>query len=374
MNPTVRYLFRETALRWKTRPSSPLARCLLTLTLCVTAAAFLAGLDASARALRMQLARQGMDTLSVRSFAPAGETAAGLSAAQHWSQPLAQEGVVHALTQLPGLAETDWGTLATVYVAPWVTLAQLREADSSAADDSPAVWLTREWPEHRGARFTLGAGTRLQAASRRPEGAWRLLGDGDALLLPAELVPAEQWRGVLDVVLFTPMDVDALGFWADAIRRMFRTDNAPPPAIQDPAPLRDALRRLEQGQGLWRWAILGLLGAGVLLVFGAIGVLEQREMRFAQALLRSLGVRPRLLWAAALGENLVLANAAFIGAIAGTGAYGTRLLQQLPAFEGIGPLQPGGEYFLAAAVNAGVIVSLLPLARALHTPIGTQLS
>lgn len=371
MSPTLRYIAKETALRWRTRPSSPLARGVLTFTLAATAGGFLVGFAASADALRTQLARFGFDTLVVRSV---GHEAAPATA-EHWAQPLAAAGTLAVLQQSPALATTAWGQPVTVFVAPWSVLTDLVPPGAPATASAPtAVWLTRGWPANRTTTFQLADGGIVSALSRAPEGPWHALLEGDALLVPPELAPANP-RGQMDVVLFTPRDAAALSGWVRAVRTLFSADGRPDPVIQDPGPLRGALATLEQGQQVWRSAVLGLLGLGVLLVFAAIGVLEQRETRFAQALLRSLGIRRRLLWLASLGENILLANAALAAALLAVHFGAGTLLAQISGGASVPARLPlSVALFLGAVVNAGVLASLVPLATALRQPIGRQLA
>ena len=157
MTPTLRYLARETALRWRTRPSSPLARGVLTFTLAATAGGFLAGFAASADALRTQLARFGFDTLVVRAIDVGTPTASASVQAEHWSHPLAADGTLAVLQQSPALATTAWGQPVTVFVAPWSVLRDLIPA-SAPAPTPPAVWLTRSWPAGRTTTFQLADG------------------------------------------------------------------------------------------------------------------------------------------------------------------------------------------------------------------------
>lgn len=379
MNPTLRYLFRETALRWRTRPSSPLARGILTFTLAATAGGFLAGFSASAGALRAQLTRFGFDTLVVRTVGahPSAPSPARFPS-EHWALPLAAKGRLAILQQMPQLATTAWGQPVTVFTAPWPVLAELLPGDSVRPGAVPeAVWLTRDWPAGRSAPFQMGETGTLSAVARPAEGPWHALLEGDMLLVPAEALPAADGRGGMEVVLFTPTTPETLAGWVQAVRALFSAETGPAPALQDPGPLRAALAALEHGQALWRTVVLGLLGTGVVLVFAAIGILEHREVRFSQALLRSLGIRARLLWSASLGENLVLANTALAAALIVVHFAAGALLAHLPSFEGSTndthlSLQAG--LFLAGVVNAGVLASLIPLARSLRRPIGTMLA
>jgi hypothetical protein len=379
MSPTLRYLIKETALRWRTRPSSPLARGILTFTLAATAGGFLAGFSASADALRNQLARFGFDTLVVRT--------AGISAptpslsrlpSDHWALPLAAEGRLAVLQQIPQLATTAWGQPVTVFTAPWPVLAELLPAGAPLPAAIPeAIWLTRDWPAGRTARFQMSDAGTFSAVARPAEGPWHALLEGDALLVPAESLPATDGRGGMEVVLFTPQNPAALDGWVQAVRSLFSAETGPAPILQDPGPLRAALAALEHGQALWRTVVLALLGAGVVLVFAAIGILEHREVRFSQALLRSLGIRARLLWSASLGENLLLANTALASALIAVHFATDALLAHLPSFDGATngthlSLQAG--LFLLGVVNVGVLTSLLPLARSLRRPIGAMLA
>ena len=195
--------------------------------------------------------------------------------------------------------------------------------------------------------------------------------------MPAEVLPASDGRGGLEVVLFTPQNTDTLSSWVRTVRNLFSAETGPAPVVQDPVPLRAALADLEHGQALWRAVVLGLLGTGVVLVFAAIGILEHREVRFSQALLRSLGIRARLLWSASLGENLLLANTSLASALVAVHFSAGAILSRLPSFEGAedgARLSLSAGFFLVGVVNAGVLASLVPLARSLRRPIGTMLA
>ncbi len=379
MTPTLRYLFKETALRWRTRPSSPLARAVLTYTLAATAGGFLAGFAASADVLRTQLARFGFNTMVVRTIGPASLAPfPGRLPADHWAAPLAADGRLAVFEQTPLVATTNWGASVPVFTASWPVLSEMQPSTAPrSGEPPPAIWLTRNWPEGRIANFKFGqAAGGIDAIARPAEGPWRALLDGDALLLPAETLPPVDARGAVEVVLFTPSSPTVLSDWVRAVRHLLTAETGGAPAIQDPGPLRAALAALEHGQALWRTIILGLLGLGVILVFAAIGILEHHQVRFAQALLRSLGVRARLLWTATLGENLLLANAALAAALLTVHLGATALLAKLPAFDAAAGtrLNLDAAVFLAVVVNVGVLASLVPLAVSLRRPIGTMLA
>lgn len=120
--------------------------------------------------------------------------------------------------------------------------------------------------------------------------------------------------------------------------------------------------------------MMAALGGCVLLMYASLGMLEERQTRFVQALLRSLGVSAGVLWSASLLENAVVANAALaLAVLAGEASAGSLL-----SFAGLtgfytGFLPTSAVISLACAVNAGVLLSLFPLARALRRPVGAVL-
>lgn len=372
MSPTFRYLFREVWLRWRTRPSSPLARCILTFTLAAVAGGFLAGFGASRQALRSQLARLGFDTLVVRTALPGhAPTPAESLPASHWAAPMAASGQVLVLRQSPALAAGVSDLSIPIFSASWRTLSGL-QADPRA----PGVLLTNALPEGSLTPVCLPDGTSLLTAARSPRGPWRALVEGDALVIPPGLDPAAPGAPSVEVVLFTSHEPDVIAGWAGAVRRLPVPEGEAAPVLQDPTPLRASLAALERGQRLWRLVILGLLGLGVVLVYGAIGVLEYRETRFGQALLRSFGVSAPLLWLAAFAENIFIANVSLVASILAVDRATNAILPHLPAFDltSTALLSTESCLFLALIVNAGVLLSLLPLARALRRPIGVMLA
>lgn len=371
----LRYLARELATRWRAQPISPLARWLLTLALTAAAGVFLAGFAAAEAARRDQLQRLGLDTLVVRAPARAALPETAALPPDGWAAPLASGGRLTWLQQLPMPAATPWAQPLPVFAAPLSELAALLPppAPSSSAASAPAaVWFTRTLPADRVVSLTLDE-TPLVACTVTPAGRWQALGLDEFVLVPPSPSDAAV-NGRLDVLLFTPRSSATLARTAAAATALFAAENEPPPAIQDPSPYRRALDELVGQQRRWRTGMLAALAGCVAAMFGSIGLLEQRQTRYTQALLRSLGVSRALLGGSAVVENLILANTALWAGATASGWLASRLLAGAGFMShSLMPLAASDWLWLAIGVNTGVLASIFPLGRALFRPVGDLL-
>ena len=359
------YLWHETLARWREQPSSPLVRLALTTTLTAAAAWFWLGSTAQETSLARELAQLGFDTALIR--APATSPLPELSSAvspDHWAAPLEALGETRLLQTLPLAATLADGTPLPVCLAPWPLLARFIKAPHEA------LWLTMHVPPGQTHVLWID-GQPVSASSARPEAIWAALGQGDTLIIPPSLVPSgTPTTGRSDLVLFRPNQFGATAAPIAAIRALFAANQLPPPSIEDPGPRLAAFIRLRTLGQVWRFAVLALLGACVLLTFTAIGVLEERQTRYTQALLRSLGAGRAIIWSASLAENLLLANLSLVAVgltlFAAPSALAASGLTNLPP--AILPASAWSAIILV--VNFGMLFSLIPLACSLRRPVG----
>ena len=142
----------------------------------------------------------------------------------------------------------------------------------------------------------------------------------------------------------------------------------------DPTPYRAALDAFTRSQNRWRTGLALMLCLCVVLAYGSIGMLEQEKTRYTQALLRSFGVSGAGIWSVSLIENLVLANTALASALWASRLAARILLTLAGSAPPASPAVDGAALlWLACAVNAGVVLSLAPLANALRRPVGAVL-
>ncbi|CAM2895043.1 hypothetical protein [Rariglobus hedericola] len=359
------YLWHETLARWREQPSSPLVRLALTTTLSAAAAWFWLGSTAQETALARELERQGFDTAVIRASAMTSlpELSAALPA-DHWAAGLSEFGETRLLQALPlSAARADRATMPT-YLAPWTLLAKF------VSSPNEALWLTTRLPPGQ-SQVVWISGQPVRAQTARPETLWSALGEDDTLIIPPALVPpATTAAGRVDVVLFRPTQFGATEAPLATVRMIFAGNQLPPPFIQDPGPRLVAFARLQTLGQVWRLAVLALLGACVVLTFTAIGVLEERQTRYTQALLRSLGSSRLTIWGASLVENLLLANLALIAA--GLTLFAAPSALAVAGLRDLTTIALPFEAWLAitAIVNVGLFFSLIPLGCALRRPLG----
>lgn len=365
------YLWTELWTRWRAQPASPLARLLLTFALAATATVFLAGFAAAEEARTRELERLGVDTIVWRMPSTSVLEESATLPPDHWAASLEDQGQLLLLQQLPVPASNPWMQSLPAMVAPLPLLRSLVAEDDY--DEVAAVWFTRAVPSGRRTAVQLD-GVSVAAITQQPEGRWRAVGLDDFVLISPSQVEAGTARGRLDVVMFTPAHEATGATVVQGVRDLFLADGADEGAVQDPSGLREALAAFSRGQMQWRLGMMMALGGCVLLMYASLGILEERHTRFVQALLRSLGVSAGVLWSAALIENALVANAALaLAVLAGEASAGALL--SLAGLSGnyTGFLPGGAVISLACAVNAGVLLSLFPLARALRRPVGAVL-
>jgi len=374
----VRYQSRELAIRWRSQPASPLARWFLTFSLSAAAGVLLLGFAAAESARRAELRRLGLDTIVMQAPANSPLPDTGSLPPDHWAAPLAAHGDLLLMQQLPDPAFTPWGEPMPVFVAPFSKRghASYSAVDSTLRSMTPsaeAVWLTRTLPEGRTVRLTRG-GLPLTAVTAAPTGDVEALGLDDLVVLPAASTGSADATGRLDVVLFDPASAANAGDTVRAVRRLFATEGVAAPALRDPSPYRAALDAFTRTQNRWRTGMALILCLCVVLAFGSIGMLEEKQTRYTQALLRSLGVSGGSLWSFALVENLILANTALLGALFAS-RFAARIILELAGAAQTGGLPGGGQplLWLACAINTGVLLSLTPLAHSLRRQVGVVL-
>lgn len=366
-----RYQWTELRTRWQAQPASPLARLVLTFALVTAAAVFLAGFAAAETARVRELQRLGFDTIVWRTPATSVLTENAALPADHWAVPLGRRGELTLLQQLPVTAVNPWGQPLPVLAAPFSTLAKLIPSGESGGIG--AVWFTRSLPAGRRVQLKL-EGTKLTAWTVEPRGRWQAMGLDEFLVVAPAMAAEASPAGRLDVVMFTPRDEAVAATVGREVQALFRAEGSDLVGTQDPLPLRQALAAFSRAQAQWLAVMMAALAGCVLLMYLAIGLLEERQTRFTQALLRSLGVPAGRLWLASWFENLLLANVALGLAMATAELLAARLLSFAGVNGAVGTGLPlNAVIALACAVNAGVLLGLFPLARALRRPVGVVL-
>lgn len=365
------YLARDTLHRWLARPSSPLARLLVTYTLGFCGLVYLGSYAISAKALRERIHRGGAGLLV------AAETCMGedpVHAAGRWLLPKnKEEYALHVFHEafVPVQVGTGFSTL--VELPP--DMATLLPPGSRRG----LLALPERATDQRSPVEVVVDGFRL-SASALPEGQaglLRRLWPGGAVLMPAGSLPQVWQHGFIRKYALQPKTVDAehVGRWERALRLLARLENRNMTVVGN-ASLLEELDHLERIQYRMRvWVALGI-SIIICVLLTSISALEFRQNRYVYALLGSFGVGRPLMLLSFMGENAALTGVGFLGALGtlqGALQYMTHTLYRSPGLDlGLQELDADIRTFLLS-LGISILVSSLPLLAAICRPIGTVL-
>lgn len=279
---------------------------------------------------------------------------------------LARDGRVISIFQSYVPLQTSYGFPAMLAFSRANTWRALAPDIGQAAD---AILFTGRVPA--GAPFEAWIGPYLVRGRTAPlPPALRALGAGDLVLASPELFPSEALAPVLAVTVFTraptapPLAQMVRALETYSSHQASDPSGAAGTSVRSSLPLARELGRLQTHLRRWAAGLGFILAAVVALVFGACGLLELTATAYQAALLRSFGAPALALLLQRAGEAAILANAA------GAAALTTIRLVASP----LGLATAVSAPVIWVALNAGVLVSLFPVAWALRRPVGVILS
>ncbi len=206
----------------------------------------------------------------------------------------------------------------------------------------------------------------------------RLL-QGDVLFLPSAQYPILESAGhsILYFLERYP-DAPSIELISHTIRNVDTSDAKGGVDIRSSVVIKERLRKLEKQQTIMRYAMAGLLGGALALIYGTLSVLEFRQQRYVAALMRSFGVPKLFLAVRNIIESLVIVNLVSFGVIFGLKEVHSEIFKALK-LENTGvnlhALYFSNEIFwVIGFVNLGVFLSSLPTIRAMSKPVGKILS
>ncbi|MDB6023542.1 MAG: hypothetical protein JWQ04_3399 [Pedosphaera sp.] len=373
------YLWRDTWKRWCEQPGSPFARLFVTGLLVMVATVILVAFQMLERNLRDRLERFGLDTLLVReSVTPASPLYFPQGEGPDPLRLLAANGRKLRLRQLfvRGRTELQENDLL-VFSYPPEALPLLAAMLSS---QTSVVCLSDDLPEKGLVRVQIGHRS-LLANVARPQNWLRGVATESILLVPQGWLADEEQLGWLETTVFQrrpgspPMEQIIA-----AVNTLSAMDQRAPPQIQSALPLLRDLDELKRRQLEWQGLLAAMLGAAVALVYGAIAVLEFRQNLYVGALLRSFGTPPVLLYFKHWLENVLLVNLAAVAAVAVAALLHSVIFQGLGMSGGALNSNGSNPYFSGAVasvflwINAGALLSSLPVAAGLRQPVGEILN
>lgn len=357
------YLVRDSLVRWRGRASLPLARLAISLCLGTAALLVLASFALAARELQRRIAGFGLDTMVIRT---AQDHATDPAPA--WNElgafgPVLTLKLAYARPRL----ETG-GTAALAFAVPGTRRALGQLAVPAAA---LPVLLSDSLPPGMPVRASLGAWSVTAVTAPRPPGL-QALGPGEVLIADVADFPALARSPVAAVTaLVRRSSAPPLEELDPAVRAVVSANPAAgtAPEVQSSLALLRELQALQARSVRYAAFIVGILALMIAAVFASGAILEYQATEYTTALLRSLGVRRRVLWLQRAAEAVLTANLGAVAAIAAARGVAAIWLPDL-----IHPMvEPAVWLPVIAALNGGAILACGPVALALRRPVGLVL-
>lgn len=205
-------------------------------------------------------------------------------------------------------------------------------------------------------------------------------GDGLSVLVSAETNPELLEKGFYEIIVFLGDDDTDLAAVESRISTLLKLEDMGNVQINSPRELLEQLDKLEATQQRWQGGFGIFGGVAIALVFGSIAILEYRQNRYIVALLKSFGAPSILLGARYFVE------AALLVAIAGYLAHLASIQLHVPVFNSIGiepilldrevidPYAPARAWSQLRWLGIGAVLSVVPIAFAIRSPVGRTLS
>lgn len=373
------YLLTDIWRRWFETPGGVLSRLLvafiLGLLLLVIDAAFML----SAASIQQKISQMGVRTIILTRAVGNVEAENEPDRLSDILAPLRSEGELLRLRQAGGSAEDEFGRRRTVQVYG----RDMLEAIAPLMQDSNGngiLVITDELPAGMGTTVRMADSPTLDAvAATQPRWLGKFGAGGLSVLAPADGFPELLENGFFEIIVFLGSDDADLTAIEDRINVLLKLEDMGNVQLNSPKELLTQLDRLETTQKRWQGGFGVFGGIAVALVFGSIAILEYRQNRFIIALLKSFGA-PSVLLAARY-----FVEAALLVTIAALLAYAAAIAIHEPVFQSIGiepslldraavdPYEPARSWLQLRWLGLGAVLSVVPIAFAIRTPVGRTL-
>jgi hypothetical protein len=370
----VSYLLKDIFWRWREQPGNVFTRFTVAYTLVLPSLALLGAFVLIAHNLETRLKRNGIDLMFITEHISPTHSDFALRQNHPRLEPLRKQGHFVQLLQLFSNARTPYSKTARVLEYPDSALQGLT---GIIEIDAPIIYLSTSFPEGMPMHIEIDSYF-FDAVVKRPTGMLDKFLQADAVLLPEGSLPRVESRGYSRITLFKANKIPQLKPLQDALCQVADLDEKNV-FIRSSLKLISDLNQLESQQLLWRFGLAVSAGGVLALVLGTLAVLEYRERAYIIALLRSFGVKCRLVYGFQLLENALIVNTAGSAAFASLLYIQHILYKTFSKSGGIaGSLsieQMSTELLLIfICINIGVLLSTLPSLHVLRKDIGTILS
>ena len=367
------YLCKDTLYRWRTRPSSPLARLLVVGFLSLSALVFLSNYILSAKILEQEISRNGGNLLIlVDNFFPENAVDGEFTPLL----PLTSE-------EYKALVFNEFFSMAKVGQEHY-SLVEYPVSSTHAFKElgllDNAIYVLPRTPTQviMPINITL-QGHELTGVTlpQQKAGSLAKVYQSGAIFIPSGLLPQLKQQGFMKkyIIEVKEMKSSLLQSLEDRLNQIVRLDKRSA-YLQSSKRLLEELEKVRESQRHYRLGIsLGIsLIVGILLT--AISSMEFRENEYVYALMSSFGVQRLLLIVIFIVENLVLSFLALGAALYAVMEIQPFLTRELFKAQGVGVSLE--ELFfdvriLSFALIICVLFSTLPIIFSAYRPIGRVL-
>ncbi len=371
---TVLYLAKDTLHRWMARVSSPLARVLVVFSLTLAALCGMGSYAISAKIVKDKIMARGGDTIVISTSA---------STEQPHAYPSRQElqqlvGCESYILQSCGSAQGEDGRIVPIYSFDFGRLAQFQPLLNDGG--APTILISHNTKQRVGpTTVTLRRESYTVGAKKLPkQHLLNRLIHQRALIVPPHHLPQTDNNTVSHTILLKLNNFRT----AEDIRRVeqyftnFLRLDGNQFHIISAAPIMDELEDALNKQLQCRLAFCLGISVIVGILLTALAGIEYRQNEYIYTLMKSFGIRPILLVAAFITENLILVGASAAAALAvfmEAQSYIVLNLLKLGNYSITLPEIMTELQLIAATLLACVFISAIPVLFAANRDIGRVL-
>jgi len=367
----VSYLLKDIFWRWREQPGNILTRFTVTYVLVLPSLALLGAFVLMTNNLEAQLQRNGMDLFFVSEQVPMNKV---ITKKRHADlEELKEYGSTFELHQLFTKVKSPHSKITHIAAYPDSALFSL---DDLITQDCSMPYLSDSLPEGMPIRVNID-GYFFNTTVHRSSTMIHKFFQGNLLLIPEGMLPRVESRGYSRITLFKAHKIDQLGTLQKVVTCVAGL-NKSTLLIRSSVKLLDDFKKLKTRQLQWRLGLAIVAGAVLALILGTLSVLEYQQRAYVITLLRSFGIKRRLVYTMQLFENALIVN------IAAVAAYSTLIYFQKDLCKSFGftharttlSLEEMATELLLifVCINLGVLLSSLPSLYVLKKDIGTILS
>ncbi len=374
------YLLKDIWRRWFETPGGVLSRLLVAFILGLLLLVIDSAFTLSAASIQRKISQMGVRTIVVTRAVGGMDAVREADRLANLLAPLRAEGELLRLRQAGDTAVDEFGGKRTLRIYG----RDLMEALSRILPSAPAsdvFVVTDKMPAGMKTTVRMADMPAVEAIAVPPP-SWlgKFGGEGLSMLAPAEAYPELLEKGFFEIIVFLGNDGADLEMIERRMGTLLQLEDLGNVQISSPRDLLAQLDKLEDTQRRWQGGFGIFGGVAIALVFGSIAVLEYRQNRYIVALLKSFGAPSALLG----GRYFV--EAALLVAAAGFLAHLASIQLHTPLFRSIGiepglldrgvidPYSPARAWSQLRWLGFGAVLSVIPIAFAIRSPVGRTLS